>query len=107
MRVHAIALCACVCGCAESPLASPSFASTPSIVPPPMQQSAAFLPPVDTFWLQQAIAERNRPPPEPVHSISLGYVGDTPLSGGVMRDTPIASPQDYIQYTHSAPLRDP
>ena len=50
-------------------------------------------PPVDTFWLQQAIAESRKPPPRPVRSVSLGYVGDTPLTGGVMRDTPMGPPQ--------------
>ena len=48
---------------------------------------------VDSFWLTQAMVEANQPPPPPhARSISLGYVGDTPLSGGMMRDTPLPQP---------------
>jgi hypothetical protein len=47
--------------------------------------------PDDSFWLAQAISDANRPPPAPMRqTISLGYVGDEPLSNSVMRDTPIA-----------------
>ena len=46
--------------------------------------------PDDSFWLAQAIAEANRPPATPFRStVSLGYVGDEPLSNGVMHDTPL------------------
>lgn len=60
---------------------------------PPVQQSFAMQPPIDTFWMQQSIAAMREPPPVPVRSISLGYIGDAPLSGGVMRDTPMPQPQ--------------
>ena len=46
--------------------------------------------PDDSFWLAQAIAEANRPLPTPIRqTVSLGYIGDEPLSNGVMRDTPM------------------
>ena len=46
--------------------------------------------PDDSFWLAQAIAEANRPPPTPIRrTVSLGYIGDEPLGSGVMRDTPM------------------
>lgn len=42
--------------------------------------------PIETFWLAQAIGDVQRPPPPStsLQSISLGYVGDAPLSGGMM-----------------------
>jgi hypothetical protein len=45
----------------------------------------------DTFWLEQAVAQRQaeQDPPARARSISLGYIGDDPLAGGVMRDTPM------------------
>jgi hypothetical protein len=50
--------------------------------------------PDDSFWLAQAIAEANRPPPTPIRqTVSLGYIGDEPLSSGVMRDTPMPARQ--------------
>jgi len=72
---------------------------------PPVSWSGAHAPMVDTFWLQQAVAESTRPPPRPVHSISLGYIGDGPLTGGVMRDTPMGPQQNpnYVEYTNNAP----
>jgi hypothetical protein len=80
-------LAVCLTGCAESQLAEL----------PPMQQTNAMLPPVDTFWLQQSVAALHEPPPLPVRSISLGYVGDAPLAGGVMRNTPLAPVQVQLQ----------
>lgn len=47
---------------------------------------------VDDFWLNEQIAAMNEPPPRRPKSISLGYAGDAPLSGGVMRDTYIEPP---------------
>jgi hypothetical protein len=44
----------------------------------------------DGFWLAQATSESSRPPLQRPKSISLGYIGDEPLAGGVMRDTPMA-----------------
>jgi hypothetical protein len=77
---------------------------------PTIQTHAALVPPVDTFWVQQTVEEATRPPVEHARSISLGYVGDTPLSGGVMRDTPMETPQyggypasNYMQYAPSYP----
>ncbi len=64
---------------------------------PPVQQSVSMQPPLDTFWLQQSIAAMREPPRLPVRSISLGYIGDAPLSGGVMRDTPMPQPQMQMQ----------
>lgn len=74
-----VALGFALLGCAESRLEEL----------PPVQQSADLLPPVDAFWLRQAVDEATKPPLEHPRSISLGYVGDTPLTGGVMRDTPM------------------
>jgi hypothetical protein len=73
--VRAVLLIAAVCstGCVESHL-------------------VAMQPPIDTFWLQQEIAAMHEPKPTPVRSISLGYIGDAPLTGGVMRDTPMPAP---------------
>jgi hypothetical protein len=56
---------------------------SPEVLPPVQAQNAMF-PPVDTFWLQQSVAQMREPKPLPVRSISLGYIGDTPLTGGVM-----------------------
>jgi len=64
-----------VCGCAES---------TSLEALPPMQAQNAMFPPVDTFWLQQEVAQMRAPKPLPVRSISLGYIGDAPLTNGVM-----------------------
>lgn len=82
-------------------------------VPVAAQQEQDPVPPVDTFWLQQAVAESTRPPPRPVRSISLGYIGDGPLTGGVMRDTPLVTwsgagapmgpNPSYVEYTNNAP----
>ena len=73
-------------------------------VPIAEQQREDPAQPVDTFWLQQAVEESTRPPPRPVRSISLGYIGDAPLTGGVMRDTPV----DYQQRGGcSCALREP
>jgi hypothetical protein len=72
-------------------------------IPVAEQQREDPAPPVDTFWLQQAIAESTRPPPRPVRSISLGYIGDAPLTGGVMRDTPM--PAANPTYVESGPSR--
>lgn len=46
----------------------------------------------DAFWIHEEQEEVRRPPLRPVRSISLGYVGDEPLGGSVMRDTPLAPP---------------
>ena len=73
MRWAVIALV--LCGCAET---------TSLDALPPVQAQNAMFPPVDTFWLQQEVAQMREPKPLPVRSISLGYIGDTPLTGGVM-----------------------
>ncbi len=65
---------------------------------PPVQQNVAMQPPIDTFWLQQEIAAMHEPKPLPGRSISLGYIGDAPLTGGVMRDTPMPPRPTYVQY---------
>src|SRR5258706_15676973 len=43
----------------------------------------------ETFPEAFAASEATRPRPERPRSISLGYVGDAPLTGGVMRDTAV------------------
>jgi len=85
VRATLILLAACTFGCVESQLEPRMQAA------PPQPQI------VDTFWLQQSIAAMHQPPPAPVRSISLGYIGDTPLTGGVMRDTPMPTPASYMQ----------
>ncbi len=87
-----------VCGCVESQRDEL----------PPVEQNAAFAPPIDDFWLHQEIEERTRPPLVRPQSISLGYVGDTPLSGGVMRDTPMPPAYAYPQQpqTYACPMRN-
>lgn len=70
----------------------------------------------DSYWIHQSVEEATRPPPHHRQSISLGFVGDEPLSGGVMRDTPMSGPdvdpnqgmtwQQYIR-TPSWPSRAP
>ena len=114
--VRRVVILLLLCGCAESrfmvdetaldgvPVAEPQQ-QDPT---PPVSWSGAYAPMVDTFWLQQAVAESTRPPPRPVHSISLGYIGDGPLTGGVMRGTPIpwGGPMQnpgYVEYTNNAP----
>lgn len=83
--------CAFVCGCAESRFMVDETALDGIPVSEQARQDPA--PPVDTFWLQQALEESSRPPPRPVRSISLGYIGDAPLTGGMMRDTPMPAPR--------------
>ena len=56
---------------------------------PPVQTAVDLRPPTDAFWLHEAVDEATRPIPARPRSISLGYVGNTPLTGGVMRDTPM------------------
>ncbi len=89
-RAILLGLCVCACGCVESQL-EPAH-------------SVAFTPPGDTFWLQEAREMATRPPPQRAQSISLGYIGDAPLAGGVMRDTPM--PQAYDpSYMQNAPIQ--
>jgi len=77
-----------LCGCAEAPLEA-AFAEPFRPESPPIQQSAELAPPGDSFWLAEAVTEARKPPPARARSISLGYVGNAPLVGGVMRDTPM------------------
>jgi hypothetical protein len=90
-----LALLLSVSGCVESQLDEL----------PPIQQNATFSPPIDDFWLHQEIEERTRPPLVRAQSISLGYVGDTPLSGGVMRDTPMPPYQQQAPYDYAGPIQ--
>lgn len=78
--------------CVETPAATDARAEAHAIDQP---TNVA----VDNFWLDQQIASfEDHPAPRP-KSISLGYAGDTPLSGGVTRDTPIyygnGNPEPY------------
>ncbi len=92
-----VVLAVSACGCVESQLDERSYAW------PPVQGHVGFTPPVDDFWLHQAIEERTRPPLVQAQSVSLGYIGDTPLSGGVMRDTPMPSFTEQQAPTCSCP----
>ena len=44
---------------------------------------------VDDFWLDQQIAAFDERPAVRPKSISLGYAGDSPLSGGLTRYGPV------------------
>ncbi len=88
MRAEWLVILGLGCGCAETPL-EVLVAEPVSEEAPPVQQNAELAPPGDSFWLAQSITEMQKPPPLRPRSISLGYVGDAPLSGGVMRDTPM------------------
>jgi hypothetical protein len=85
-----------VCGCAET---SPDLFPGDRTIPQMQSQNDMF-PPVDTFWLQQEIARRQEQQQaeeaRPVrHTVSLGYVGDTPLTGGVMNVPQYSYSQSY------------
>jgi hypothetical protein len=101
LRGIAIGVCVCACGCAESQLEARMF-DDPL---PQIQTHAVLVPPVDTFWFQEAQDEATRPAPARARSISLGYVGNTPLTGGVMRDTPmpIYPTDSYVDYAPNQP----
>jgi hypothetical protein len=47
----------------------------------------------DAYPIHQAREIQTRPPLERPRSISLGEVGNEPLPGGVMRDTPMMPPE--------------
>ena len=85
------------CGCVETPAATDARAEAHALDQPSRVA-------VDDFWLDEQIAAFDQKPAERPKSISLGYVGDTPLSGGVMRDTPINEyPNDYSQNGYPTP----
>lgn len=57
----------------------------------------------DSYPVYEQQEEVTRPAPRLTHSLSLGFVGDEPLSNSVMRDTPMAPPylgegQTWQQY---------
>jgi hypothetical protein len=80
-----------LCGCVETPAATDARAEAHALDQPTRVA-------VDDFWLDQQIAAFEEKPAQRPRSISLGYAGDTPLSGGVMRDTPMNYyPTDYSQ----------
>ena len=91
-----LGMCVCACGCVESQLEAQTMGSPVSDALPAIQSRAELLPPVDTFWAQEAADIATRPDPPRARSISLGYVGDAPLTGGVMRDTPMAPMNPYF-----------
>ncbi len=95
----------CLCGCVQSPLEGAVLSPAPIVdESPPVQQSSELAPPADSFWLAEAVSEMRKPPPVRARSISLGYVGDAPLVGGVMHDTPApAGPADSMYPTQYAP----
>jgi hypothetical protein len=71
-----------VCGCVPTPI---------EVAPPRLS----------TFGLAEAMAESQRPegPARTLESVSLGYVGDAPLAGGIMADSP---PPDDMQAAEEA-----
>jgi hypothetical protein len=77
-----VALTFLVCGCVETPAATDARAEAHALDQPTRVAT-------DDFWLDEQIAAFQERPPTRPRSISLGYVGDSPLSGGVMRDTPM------------------
>jgi hypothetical protein len=104
MRWAAALLFVCS-GCAES---SAEFLHPDAVIPQVQSQNEMF-PPVDTFWLQQEIARRQEQQQaeesRPVrHTVSLGYIGDTPLWGGMMNSTSYARPA-YASYSRPGPYR--
>jgi hypothetical protein len=88
-----------VCGCVETPAATDARAEAHAIDEPTRVAT-------DDFWLDQQIAAFQEKPAERPRSISLGYAGDTPLSGGVMRDTPITYSPEGV-YPPSAGYAQP
>lgn len=94
LRVSPLVVAAMMaCGCAET--ADSTEAEAPSPVDARAIAHEHALPSrvvVDDFWLDQQIAAMSEPDPVRPKSISLGYAGDTPLSGGLMRDSPLPEP---------------
>jgi hypothetical protein len=88
------------CGCVETPAATDARAEAHALDQPTRVA-------VDDFWLDQQIAAFEDHPAVRPKSISLGYAGDTPLSGGVMRDTPIYYDQQGAYPPASCPPRYP
>jgi hypothetical protein len=81
-------------GCAGADEAARPLAAPCSYESQEEEQAQAAAPAVaDSFWSAEAQDELSRPRPRLRRSISLGYVGDEPLSGGVMRDTPMPPPE--------------
>lgn len=63
--------------------------------PEPMPDTLPPAPAIaDSFALYEAQSEATSPRPRRPRSISLGYIGDAPLAGGVTRDTVIAPPRN-------------
>lgn len=100
-------------GCAEmeEDVAYPRVASSPPSArePTPCAAEPSAGAPVvlaDSYPIYEAREEATRPLPRPRQSLSLGYVGDEPLAGGVTRETYMPPPQPYgygltwQQYVH-------
>lgn len=87
------------CGCAETTesadVEAPSSADARALAHDHALPSRVVH---DDFWIDQQIAAMNEPPPVRPKSISLGYAGDTPLSGGIMRDSPMPEPAAASAY---------
>jgi len=83
---RAIALCVLL-GCAESPALQSAQVRAPHHITIENHEAVAAMP----LWLFVATERANRPHPRPrlSHTVSLGYVGDAPLTGALMRDTPV------------------
>ena len=71
-------------------------------IEPPRDASDRVVPVVerakarDTFWVEHELAQARRPEPDRPRSISLGYVGQGKLAGGVGRD-------DLVEPRRAAP----
>ena len=79
-------------GCADEEMLRPC--AMPERLPPAPAVADSF--PVYTVPANDSAREETNPPrPRLQHSLSLGFVGNEPLAGGVMRDTPMMPPQQY------------
>jgi hypothetical protein len=67
---------------------------------------AAPLPDDDdlAFPAAHAYAQATSPPPSRPRSKSLGFIGDAPLAGGVMRDTPMPPSRHHHPRRTATPL---
>ena len=108
-------------GCApaeeELAVASPASARANEVCVTPLPDTVPPAPAVaDSFWTRAQEEEAARPPPRLARSISLGYAGDEPLAGGVMRDTRMETPaatgpgmtwQQWMRQPSWPPPREP
>lgn len=85
VRKGAVVACVFLLGCAEE---------VQEVARYPVRDTHPPAPAVaDSYDVYERQDEATRPPPRPRQTISLGFVGNEPLSNSVMRDTPM----DYAQ----------